>query len=265
MITIIKPIAFFDIEGTGTDVAKDRICSISILILMPDGSKVTKSAIINPEMVMSEEVIAVHGITNEMVADKPKFHQLAKGIFEFLKDCDLSGFNSNNYDIPLLCEEFLRCDIDFPLPTTRFIDVGNIFKIKEPRTLTAAYKFYCGKDLEGAHNADNDVQATLEVFEAQMEKYTELQTKNIEELAAFTAFDKKIVDFAGKIGVDSDGDYIYNIGAKTKGVKVKNDTSMAYWMMDRDFSLNTKKCLQRILDEIYPEDKSTPEQPETLF
>lgn len=246
-IELKKPICFFDIEGTGLDITNDRIVSICILKLFPNGNTEIKTRMFNPEKIMSQEVIDIHGITNEMVIDQPKFSQLAVGMYEFLKDSDLAGYNSNNYDIPLICEEFLRCNIDFPLIDTKFIDIGNIFKKKEERTLSAAMKFYCGREMENAHNAKADVEATYQVFFRQLEKYHDLP-KTVDQLAEFSAMDKR-VDFAGKIGIDNDGDYIYNFG-KNKGIKIKEDPSFAYWMQGKDFSRDTLKKLNIILQNI---------------
>lgn len=245
-LTLTKPLAFFDIEATGTDVAKDRICSISFYKLIPNESPEIKSRLINPGMQMSDEVIAIHGITNEMVANQPNFSLIAKGLYNFLSGCDLAGFNSNNFDIPILVEEFLRVGIDFPDKGTRFIDVGNIMKKKEERSLSAAVKFYLGEDMQNAHNAEADTLATFRVFEAQMVRYG--LPDNIDELAKFSAFDNR-VDFAGKIIKDDKGEYRYNFGPH-KGELVMSDLGFAEWMLMKDFSRNTKKVVMDILKEL---------------
>lgn len=242
-----RPLAFFDIESTGLDTATDKIVSISILKVMPDYSTIKKTALLNPKKPIDPKATEVHGITNEMVADKPSFSQVSKSLHEFISECDLAGYNSNNFDIPLLCEEFLRCEIDFPTKDTKFIDVGNIFKKKEERTLSAAVKFYCNREMENAHDAEADIQATYDVFLGQFNKYPDIP-KTVEELAEFSSFEKR-VDFAGKIALDEDGDYIYNFG-KSKGVKIKKDPSFAYWMLGKDFTRNTLKCVREILDEV---------------
>lgn len=246
-LELTKPLAFFDLETTGVDVATAKICSISIRKIMPDKKVVNVSHLINPGIEMTAENIAIHGITNEMVKGEPKFHQYSVNLYSFLKDCDLAGYNSNSYDIPLLCEEFMRCNIKFPLGGTKFIDVCNIFKIQEPRTLEAAHKFYTGTDMEGAHDATNDVNATFNVFCAQLDRYENVKAMDFDTLSKFSCYDKTIVDFAGTIGIDDDGDYIYNIG-KNKGTKIKRDTGFANWMLNQGFTLNTKNCIREILD-----------------
>jgi DNA polymerase III subunit epsilon len=245
-----KPIAFFDLETTGTNTITDRIVSISIIKVFPNGEKVQKSAYINPEMTIPEESIAVHGVTNEMVADKPKFKQLAKAIYNFMKDCDLAGYNSNYFDIPLLSEEFARVDILFPLPHAKKIDVCSIFKKKESRTLTAAMMFYCGKDHSGAHNSDADTLATYEIFCKQLEKYEDLTDKDVNFFDDFCNHSgSKTADLSGKIGIDENGDFFYTFG-KSKGIKVKDDISFAQWMLDKDFfSRNTKAVLKSIIEQ----------------
>lgn len=247
-IVFTKPIAFFDIESTGLDVAKDRIVSISIHKIHVNGEKIVHNILINPTILIPKEVSEVHGITDEHVKDCPAFKDVAQKLHQLIFDCDLAGYNSNNFDIPLLCEEFMRCNLEFPLPSTKFIDVGNIFKKKEERTLSAALKFYCDRDMVDAHNADADVAATYAVFCAQIEKYPELTGKTVDEIAEFSSFGKR-VDFAGKIGIDADGDFIYNIG-KAKGTKIKNDPGFGYWMLGKDFTLNTKAAVRKILTEL---------------
>jgi DNA polymerase III subunit epsilon len=252
-----KPICFFDLESTGLSTATDRIVSISVLKVFPDGSKEAKNAVVNPTIPIPKGASDVHGITDEMVKDKPTFKQIAKAIYGFMQNCDIAGFNSNYYDIPLLAEEFLRCEIDFPLPSSRFIDVGNIFKKKEQRTLSAALKFYCGKELENAHDAQADTLATYEVFCSQLEKYEDLSGQDVTTIEEFSRMGDKVVDFAGKIGIDADGDYYYTFG-KSKGTKVKNDLSFAYWMSDKSFfTLNTKRVVERIIEELTAAPKQT--------
>jgi DNA polymerase III subunit epsilon len=245
-----KPICFFDIESTGLNVATDRIVSISVLKAFPDGQKESKTAFVNPTISIPKESSDVHGITDEMVKDKPTFKQISKAILNFMQGCDIAGFNSNYFDVPLLAEEFLRCDIEFPHPDTNFIDVGNIFKKKEQRTLTAALKFYCGKEMENAHDASADTLATYEVFCSQLERYEDLSGQGVDVISEFSRMGDKTVDFSGKIGIDKDGDYIYTFG-KNKDSKIKHDTSFAEWCISKDFPLNTKNHFRRILNEIY--------------
>ena len=165
-LNLKKPIVFFDLETTGVEVAKDRIVEIGIVKLFPDGTRESKVRLINPTIPIPEEAAEVHGITDDKVKGEPTFKQLAKNLHAYLKGCDLGGYNSNRFDVPLLVEEFLRCGIEFPEPTTNMIDVFKIFTINEQRTLEAAVKFYCDKDLEDAHSAEADINATIDVFEA---------------------------------------------------------------------------------------------------
>lgn len=244
----MKPIVFFDIEATGTDVAKDRICQIALKKYEGLGGPVIGAfeSLVNPGRPMTEEVIAIHGITNEMVKDAPSFSELSHGIFEFVDGCDLGGFNHTNFDIPLLWEEFYRCGYEWSLNGALVIDAGNIFKKKEERSLSAAVQFYCNRKHEKAHTAMGDVDATVEVLGNQLARYPDLQKLPAKELADFSRFDDRI-DLAGKIVRDKDGDPSYAIG-KAKGKKVKDDPGFAYWMLDRDFPMNTKRVLQSILD-----------------
>jgi DNA polymerase-3 subunit epsilon len=259
-IVIKKPICFIDLETTGTSIATDRIVSIAIIKVYPDGKREEKSALVNPEMRIPKEASDVHGITNNMVELKPVFKQLSKSIYAFIQDSDLAGFNSNNFDIPLLAEEFLRCNIDFPSPDTRMIDVMSIFKSKERRNLEAGYKFYCGKEMKNAHDALYDIQVTLEVFEKQLERYPELQ-QGMDFINDFCQGEKK-ADLAGKILIDKKGKYVYNCG-NVKGAKIEDDIqtngkkAFAFWMLKKDFPLNTKRVLQKIITELFhPEYKS---------
>jgi DNA polymerase-3 subunit epsilon len=247
MIVLKRPLAFFDLESTGLQVATDRIISISVKKVFPNWRCETKSTLVNPVIQIPAKVTELTGINNEMVVTAPTFNDIAREYYDFMKDSDLAGYNSNNFDIPLLNEEFLRCCFDYPDPSVKMVDVGNIFKKKESRTLTAAYKFYCGEEMLHAHDANADVQATFEVFLGQLKMYDDLP-KTIEELHEFSSMDKR-VDWAGKIGIDEDGDYFYNFG-QSKGTKIKNDTGLAYWMLNKDFTLNTKKCVERVLEEI---------------
>jgi DNA polymerase-3 subunit epsilon len=260
----VKPIIFFDIESTGTDVAKDRIITlaakkISSLSGFVEGEL---SISVNPGIRIPAEATECHGIKNEDVANFPLFQKVSNTVFGFFKDCDLAGFNLLNFDIPILWEELHRAGIDWDLETskTRVIDVGNIFKKKEPRTLVAAVGFYCGREHNGAHNAMADVDATLDVFLVQRQRYPDIEKiepsfddetiahDTVSALSKFSLMDDRI-DLAGKLVRDADGDAVYAIG-KSKGVKVKDDPSFAYWMLGRDFSAQTKMVLNRLLKDL---------------
>lgn len=242
-----RPLLFIDIEGTGVDSAKDRIVSLALCYDLTNAKYGTQWRF-NPEMRMSAEVIAIHGITNEQASLEEKFSARAAELEMTLRGCDLAGFNLLNYDVPILWEEFHRAGLTWDLSGVRIIDAGNIFKKKEERTLTAAVKFYCGKDHAEAHSAPGDVRATAEVLAAQLARYPELAAMSVDELAKFSEFDKRF-DLAGKIIVDSEGFPVYNIG-KSKGVRVKDDARFAYWMLGKDFSQQTKMVLARYLESL---------------
>lgn len=242
-----KPICFFDLETTGINVGKDRIVEISVLKVYPNGNKESKTLRVNPEIPISAEAASVHGITNEDVANEPVFKQIAPQIWEMMKDSDIAGYNSNRFDIPLLVEEFLRNGFDFDLDKHRFVDVQVIFFKKEPRDLSAAYKFYCGKTLENAHSAAADVEATYEIFKAQIEKYDDLEN-DIKFLSEFTT-QRSTADLAGFIGINDKGAEIFNFG-KYKGQSVieilEKDQGYYGWIQNADFPLYTKKVLTKI-------------------
>ncbi|WP_422084022.1 exonuclease domain-containing protein [Ulvibacterium sp.] len=246
-LKLTRPICFFDLETTGTNVAKDRIVEISILKIYPNGNKESRTWLVNPEMKIPEEVIAVHGISNEKIANEPTFKELSKEIYGMIKDSDLGGFNSNRFDIPLLAEEMLRADIDFDMKNMVSVDVQTIFHKMEKRTLAAAYKFYCGKELTDAHSAEADTQATYEVLLSQLERYPELEN-NVKKLAEFSMH-KKMVDFAGFIALDDNGEEIFSFG-KHRGKKVlevlEQEPGYFGWIQNADFPLYTKKVLTRI-------------------
>ena len=194
-----RPIVFFDLETTGVNIVKDRIVEISILKVFPNGNKETKTWLVNPTIKIPNEVIAIHGITNEKIANEPTFDQLHKEILNLIEDCDLGGYNSNKFDIPLLAEEFLRCGVDFSMKNIKTVDVQNIFHKLEKRTLSAAYKFYCDKELVDAHSAEADTIATYEVLLAQIEKYSELEN-DIDFLSSFIDQDTPYVLSLAEIG-----------------------------------------------------------------
>ena len=242
-----KPLCIFDLETTGTNIGKDRIVEICILKVNPDTSRESKTWLINPEMPIPVEASAVHGIYDKDVENAPTFKEAAPKIMEMLSGADLGGFNSNRFDVPLLAEELLRAGIDFDLSKFKLIDAQVIFHKMEPRNLTAAYKFYCGKDLEGAHSAEADTLATFEVIDAQVGKYEELP-KDINGLSEFS-FHNKFVDLAGFIAFNENKEEIFTFG-KYKGQSVKEvfqkDIGYFGWIQNADFPLYTKKILTAI-------------------
>jgi len=246
-LELTRPICFFDLETTGTNVAKDRIVEIAILKVFPNGNKESKTWLVNPEMHISDEVIAVHGISNQKIANEPTFKELSQDIYKMIKDADLGGFNSDRFDIPLLAEELLRADIDFDMKNTVSVDVQTIFHKMEKRTLGAAYKFYCDKDLTDAHSAAADTNATYEVLLSQLDRYPDLEN-NIKKLSEFSRR-KESVDFAGFIAMNKDGEEIFSFG-KHRGKKVQDvlEKEPGYfgWIMNADFPRYTKKVLTQI-------------------
>ena len=246
-LNLRRPLVIFDLETTGVNVSKDKIVEISILKVFPNGNKELKTWLVNPEMPIPPQTTAVHGITDDKVANEPTFKQLSKSIYEMIKGSDLAGFNSDRFDIPLLAEEMLRAEIDVDFKKFLTVDVQTIFHKMEKRNLSAAYKFYCGKELENAHSAEADTTATYEVLKAQIEKYDDLEN-DITTLSAFSTR-RKSVDFAGFILVDDDGDPSFSFG-KHKGRKVNEilDKEPGYfsWLLNADFPLYTKKVLTAI-------------------
>lgn len=246
-LNLKKPICFFDLETTGINITSDRIVEISILKVYPNGKEDKKTWLVNPEMDIPAQATAVHGITNEKVANAPTFKAIAKDVYSWIADSDLGGFNSNRFDIPLLAEELLRADLDFDMKNRKSIDVQTIFHKMEQRTLTAALKFYCNKSLENAHSAEADTFATYQVLKAQLDRYDELEN-DAQFLAEFSSR-RKSADFAGFIVFDSDGDECFSFG-KHKGKKVTevltNAPGYFGWLLDADFPLYTKKILTNI-------------------
>lgn len=242
-----RPICFFDLETTGVNIAKDRIVEIAILKIYPNETKESKTWLVNPTIPIPEEVVAIHGISNEKVANEPTFAELAPQIYDMIKDADLAGYNSDRFDIPLLAEELLRANIDFDMKNRVSVDVQTIFHKKEERTLSAAYKFYCNQNLDNAHSATADTNATYEILKAQLDKYTDLEN-NIKELSVFTTR-KKVVDFAGFIILNKDGKEVFSFG-KHKGKLVEEilDKEPGYfnWIQNAEFPLYTKKILTAI-------------------
>ena len=246
-LNLKNPVVFFDLETTGVNNATDRIVEISYLKVYPNGNETSKTMRINPEMIIPKEASDVHGITNEDVKDCPTFKQVAKEIAADFEGADIAGFNSNRFDVPLLAEEFLRADVDLDMTRRKFIDVQVIFHKMEQRTLVAAMKFYCGKELEGAHSADADTRATYEVLKAQLDRYPELEN-DVAWLAEFSSHTSN-VDFAGRIVYNEKGVEVFNFG-KYKGIPVREvfqrDPGYYSWMLQGDFTLNTKQVLTRI-------------------
>ncbi len=246
-LNLTKPICFFDLETTGVHVAKDRVVEISILKVFPNGNKEVKTWLVNPEMPIPKQASDIHGITDERVTNEPTFKELSKDIYSMIKDSDLAGYNSDRFDIPLLAEEMLRAGVDFDMKNRVSVDVQTIFHKMEKRTLGAAYKFYCDKDLEGAHSAEADTIATYEVLKSQLVRYEELEN-DIKFLSKYTTRNKT-ADFAGYIIYDDNMEEIFSFG-KHKGKKVEkvleDEPGYFGWMLNADFPLYTKKVLTSI-------------------
>ena len=243
-LNLKRPIVFLDLETTGTNVGADRIVEIGLLKIFPNGSKDSITYKVNPTIPIPEETSKIHGIYDKDVKDAPTFKDLSAELNTFLGGSDLGGYNSNKFDIPLLIEEFTRCNIDFDILTRKLIDVQNIFHKMEQRTLAAAYKFYCNKDLTNAHSAEADTLATYEVMLSQLDKYDSLKN-DVDFLATFSAITKN-VDLAGRIVFNDKNEEVFNFG-KYKGRPVveifKTDTSYYDWMMKGDFPTNTKNVI----------------------
>ncbi|MCM1310099.1 MAG: 3'-5' exonuclease [Bacteroides sp.] len=245
---LTKPIIFFDLETTGVNFQEDRIVEISYIKVFPNGSEESKTIRVNPGRPIPAEATAIHHITNEDVANERQFKDIARELARTFQGCDIGGFNSNKFDLPLLQEEFIRAGVDdFDPGRCRLIDVQTIFHKMEQRTLIAAYKFYCGKDLTEAHSANADTRATYEVLKAQLERYPELQN-DMDFLANFST-QKRGVDLAGRIVYDDKGREVFNFG-KHKGKTVEEvfstDPNYCSWMQQSDFSADTKRVVLRL-------------------
>jgi len=261
-LNLTKPIVFFDLETTGVNIGSDRIVEISILKVFPNGNKESKTWLVNPEIEIPQGATDVHGITNEQVVTEPTFKELAPKVNEMIADSDLAGFNSNRFDIPLLAEELMRAGIDFDMNNRKAIDVQVIFHKKEQRTLGAGYQFYCGKELEGAHGAEADTNATYEILLAQLEKYDDIEN-SVEALSEFSTHGKR-ADFAGFILMNEDDQEIFSFG-KYKGRTVedvlKENPGYNNWIQNADFPLYTKKVLREIKERMSaPKDTMTEEE-----
>jgi DNA polymerase-3 subunit epsilon len=246
-LNLNRPLIIFDLETTGISISKDRIVEISCIKIFPNGEEEIRTQRINPQMPIPAEVTAIHGISDADVADKPTFANVAREFALFMQGCDFGGFNSNKFDFPMLVEEFLRAGIDFDPENRKFVDAQRIFHMMEPRNLKAAYKFYCNKDLENAHSAEADTRATWEVLKSQVERYPQLQN-NIDYLHQVSGQSNN-VDLAGRMVFNDKGVEVFNFGKhKNKPVLqlLKTEPSYYQWMMDNDFSLDTKRHLTRI-------------------
>lgn len=246
-LNLAKPICFFDLETTGVNITKDRIVEIAILKVFPNGKEENKTWLVNPTIPIPKEVTAIHGISDDDVADKPTFKEIAKDVYNLIKDSDLGGFNSNRFDIPLLAEEMLRAEVDFDMKNRLAVDVQTIFHKMEQRTLSAAYKFYCEKNLDDAHSAEADTLATYEVLKAQIAKYDDLEN-DTKFLAEFSSR-KQFADFAGFIAYNKKGEECFSFG-KHKGKLVtevlEQEPGYFGWLLNADFPLYTKKVLTAI-------------------
>jgi DNA polymerase III subunit epsilon len=249
MLQLTRPIAFIDLETTGVSLSTDRIVEIAIIKLLPEGDRQVKRKLINPQIAIPKASSDIHGITDDMIKDAPSFKVAANEIKMFIEGCDLGGYNSNRFDIPILMEEFLRAGIEVDLSKRKMVDVQHIFYTMEPRTLTAAYKFFCEKELVDAHSAEADVSATIDVFLAQLEKYDSLG--NTVESVLGRIGEEKIVDYARRFSFDDKGVEVFNFG-KYKGRSVadvlKAEPQYYDWMMRGDFPLHTKQKLTEIFN-----------------
>ena len=247
-LNLKRPIIFFDLETTGLDIAKDRIVELCYIRVEPNGNEEARSMRINPEMHIPEVVSSVHGITDDDVKDCPTFADVAPQLAATFEGCDLDGFNSNRFDLPLLAEEFMKAGVNIDLSHVQAIDVQNIYHKLEKRTLAAAYKFYCGRDLENAHSALADTQATYEVLQAQLDHYPNDLQNDVDFLAEFSRMNRNI-DFAGRFVYDESGKELINFG-KYKGKAIKDvlsrDPGYYSWIMQGDFTLNTKQVLTKL-------------------
>ena len=246
-LNLKKPLAFFDLETTGINIVTDRIVEISILKVLPNGNQETKTYRVNPTIHIPEKVSKIHGIYDKDVADKPTFKEIAHEVAAFIEGCDLAGYNSNMFDIPLLAEELIRAEVELDLKKHRHIDVQVIFHKMEQRTLSAAYQFFCGKNLDNAHTAEADTIATFEVLKSQLDRYENLQN-DMDYLAGFSSHNRN-VDFAGRMVYNGKNEEVFNFG-KHKGKKVEDvlekEPSYFNWILDGDFPLYTKKILTGI-------------------
>lgn len=246
-LNLKNPLVFFDLETTGTNIVTDRIVELSYLKIYPDGKEESQTFLVNPTIPIPPKTTAIHGISDEDVKDAPPFSELAKTLSKIIEGCDLAGYNSNKFDIPLLAEELLRASVEIDLKKRKFIDVQVIFHKKEQRTLSAAYKFYCEKELSNAHSAEADTRATYEILQSQLDRYPDLKN-DIEELSKYSSHNRN-ADFVGRIIFDEEGNELFNFG-KYKGEKVETvfekDPAYYGWMINSEFPRYTKKVLTNI-------------------
>lgn len=250
-LNLKNPIIFFDIESTGLNVSSDRIVELSALKILPNGDQEIKTRRLNPTIPISPEAQAVHGISNEDVKDSPTFKEVARSLANWMTGCDFAGYNSIKFDVPMLAEEFLRAGIDFDFRKRKLVDVQNIFHKMEQRTLSAAYKFYCSKSLENAHSAEADTVATYEILESQLDMYKETLENDVEFLSKFSIRNNTL-DYAGRIVLNDKDIPVFNFG-KHKGKSVsavfRAEPSYYSWMMNGDFTLDTKQVLTKLYKE----------------
>lgn len=255
-LALKNPLLFFDIESTGLNVASDRIVEISIVKVSPgapgEPNKVDiKTRRINPTIPIPPEAQAIHGISDDDVKDCPTFRQIAKSLAKLMEGCDIAGYNSLKFDIPMLAEEFLRADVDFDFRKRKLVDVQNIFHKKEQRTLKAAYKFYCGENLDNAHSAEADTMATYQVLEAQLDRYAEDEEPLQNDVAYLAKYStqNRFVDYAGRIVLNDKDEPVFNFG-KHRGQPVTrvlcDEPSYYNWIMEGDFTRDTKQQLTKI-------------------
>jgi DNA polymerase-3 subunit epsilon len=244
-MNITRPIVFFDLESTGLDLSKDRVVSIATLKIDLDGKTEEKKILINPQMPIPKEASDVHGITDEMVADAPIFPQLAKSLFSYFENCDIAGFNSDYYDVPLLMKEFSRCGIEFPTWELNLVDVLKFERALNSNKLGEVYKRYTGKELEGAHDALNDIRATFEILMCQLEKH-EKQDLTPKDIDLICQGERKRFDLSGKTYINADGEVCWAIG-KNMNIPVNKDMGYLNWVLSSDFPEETKAKLRSLL------------------
>lgn len=253
ILNLVKPICFLDVETTGTKVESDRIVEISIIKIMPDGQRLTYNSLVNPIIKIPKEASQVHGIYQKDVMDSPTFHNIAQEVVDFIGDADIVGYNSLKFDIPIIYTECERVGVFFDYKSRELIDACTIFKRQESRGLSKAVEFYLGKELENAHQAEADVEATIEVFEAQLERYD--LSRDLHQLALYSNYDQEIIDLKGRfIRNSEDGELYYNFG-KNKGLKCKDDPGYLAWILTTDMGEDVKKIVRQMLDEINEERK----------